>query len=62
MLTARYAKLLPGIRINVADPGMTATDLSGGHGHSLGGSVEAQELTGEAYQDTGTHQQDRLWH
>ena len=29
MLTARYARLLPGIRINVADPGMTATDLSG---------------------------------
>jgi NAD(P)-dependent dehydrogenase (short-subunit alcohol dehydrogenase family) len=32
MLTARYAKLLPGIRINAADPGMTATGLSGGHG------------------------------
>lgn len=29
MLTARYARLLQQIRINLADPGMTATDLSG---------------------------------
>ena len=35
MLTVRYARLLPGVRINVADPGMTATDLSGGQGHSV---------------------------
>ena len=35
MLTVRYARLLPGIRINAADPGMTATDLSGGQGHSV---------------------------
>lgn len=35
MLTVRYARLLPGIRINVADPGRTATDLSGGRGHSV---------------------------
>jgi NAD(P)-dependent dehydrogenase (short-subunit alcohol dehydrogenase family) len=35
MLTARLARLLPQIRINVADPGMTATDLSGGRGHSV---------------------------
>jgi NAD(P)-dependent dehydrogenase (short-subunit alcohol dehydrogenase family) len=35
MLTARFARLLPQIRINVADPGMTATDLSGGRGHSV---------------------------
>jgi len=33
MLTVRYAQSLPGIRINAADPGMTATDLSGGQGH-----------------------------
>lgn len=35
MLTVRYAQALPGIRINAADPGMTATDLSGGQGHSV---------------------------
>jgi len=28
----------------------------------LGGEVEAQELTGEAYLDVETEQQDRLWH
>lgn len=43
MLSARYAKLLPGIRINVADPGLTDTDLSRVEGHpgaGLGHSVE----------------------
>jgi NAD(P)-dependent dehydrogenase (short-subunit alcohol dehydrogenase family) len=35
MLTVRYAQSLPAIRINAADPGMTATDLNGGHGHSV---------------------------
>ena len=33
MLTTQYAKALPGIRFNVADPGYTATDLNGHHGH-----------------------------
>ena len=41
MLTARYAQLLPGIRINAADPGMTATDLSGGQGHSVAHGADA---------------------
>ncbi len=41
MLTARYAQLLPGIRINAADPGMTATDLSGGQGHSVEKGTDA---------------------
>jgi NAD(P)-dependent dehydrogenase (short-subunit alcohol dehydrogenase family) len=41
MLTVRYAQLLPGIRINSADPGMTATDLSGGHGHSVEDGTDA---------------------
>ncbi|MGC1239306.1 MAG: SDR family NAD(P)-dependent oxidoreductase [Acidimicrobiales bacterium] len=44
MLSARYAKLLPGIRINIADPGLTDTDLSRVEGHpgaGLGHSVEA---------------------
>ncbi|OLT20445.1 hypothetical protein BJF79_47270 [Actinomadura sp. CNU-125] len=28
----------------------------------LGGEVETQELTTEAYNETGEEQQDRLWH
>jgi NAD(P)-dependent dehydrogenase (short-subunit alcohol dehydrogenase family) len=32
MLTTQYAKGLPGIRINAADPGYTATDLNGHSG------------------------------
>lgn len=41
MLTARYARLLPHIRINTADPGMTATDLSSGQGHSVHDGTDA---------------------
>jgi NAD(P)-dependent dehydrogenase (short-subunit alcohol dehydrogenase family) len=41
MMTARLARLLPRIRINVADPGMTATDLSGGQGHSVHDGTDA---------------------
>ena len=32
MLTTQYAKALPGIRVNAADPGYTATDLNGHSG------------------------------
>ncbi|MEV7044559.1 SDR family NAD(P)-dependent oxidoreductase [Amycolatopsis sp. NPDC051061] len=32
MLTTQYAKAFPGIRINAADPGYTATDLNGHRG------------------------------
>ena len=41
MLTARFARLLPGIRINAADPGPTATDLSGGQGQSVRDGTDA---------------------
>jgi NAD(P)-dependent dehydrogenase (short-subunit alcohol dehydrogenase family) len=41
MLTVRYAQLLPGIRINAADPGLTATDLSRGQGHSVKDGTDA---------------------
>ena len=41
MLTARYARLPPSIRINAADPGQTATDLSSGQGHSLADGTDA---------------------
>jgi hypothetical protein len=30
--------------------------------HLLGGEIEAQELTAEAYVDVEEQQQDRLWH
>ncbi|OAN36748.1 SDR family NAD(P)-dependent oxidoreductase [Mycolicibacterium iranicum] len=33
MLTVQYAKALPDIRINVVDPGYTATDINGNSGH-----------------------------
>lgn len=33
MLTIQYAKALPGFRVNVVDPGYTATDLNGNSGH-----------------------------
>ncbi|SFD02991.1 SDR family NAD(P)-dependent oxidoreductase [Klenkia taihuensis] len=32
MLTVQYAKAFPGIRVNAADPGYTATDLNGNSG------------------------------
>ena len=32
-LTVQYAKNLPGMRVNVSDPGYTATDLNGHSGH-----------------------------
>ena len=32
-LTVQYAKNLPGMRVNVTDPGSTATDLNGHSGH-----------------------------
>jgi NAD(P)-dependent dehydrogenase (short-subunit alcohol dehydrogenase family) len=33
MLTTQYAKALPGIRVNAADPGYTATDFNGKSGY-----------------------------
>lgn len=41
MMTVHFATLLPNIRINVADPGLTATDLSGGQGHSVHDGTDA---------------------
>ncbi len=51
MLTARYARLLPHIRINIADPGMTATDLSGHRGHSVQDGTDA--IIAFAFADEG---------
>ncbi|MFJ9342198.1 SDR family NAD(P)-dependent oxidoreductase [Streptomyces sp. NPDC101733] len=33
MLTVQYARIYPGLRINVVDPGFTATDFNGHAGH-----------------------------
>jgi NAD(P)-dependent dehydrogenase (short-subunit alcohol dehydrogenase family) len=33
MLTVQYAKALPDIKVNVVDPGYTATDINGNSGH-----------------------------
>ena len=33
MLTSQYAKAIPEVRFNAADPGYTATDLNGHNGH-----------------------------
>jgi len=41
MMTVHFASLLPNIRINAADPGLTATDLSGGRGHSVRDGTDA---------------------
>ncbi|MFF4768781.1 SDR family NAD(P)-dependent oxidoreductase [Streptomyces sp. NPDC001255] len=41
MLTARLAIMLPNMRINAADPGLTATNLSEGHGQSVTDGTDA---------------------
>ena len=41
MMTVQFASLLPNIRINAADPGLIATDLSGGQGHSVHDGTDA---------------------
>jgi len=33
MITNQYARALPGIKVNAVEPGYTATDLTGHHGH-----------------------------
>ena len=35
MLTTQYAKELKDVKVNAADPGQTATDFTGGQGHSV---------------------------
>jgi NAD(P)-dependent dehydrogenase (short-subunit alcohol dehydrogenase family) len=41
MLTLRYAQSLPDIRVCSADPGMTATELSGGRGQPVEAGTDA---------------------
>jgi NAD(P)-dependent dehydrogenase (short-subunit alcohol dehydrogenase family) len=33
MITSQYSRALPGIQVNAADPGYTATDLNNNSGH-----------------------------
>jgi NAD(P)-dependent dehydrogenase (short-subunit alcohol dehydrogenase family) len=41
LMIVQFASLLPHIRINAADPGLTATDLSSGRGHSVHDGTDA---------------------
>ena len=41
MLTVQYAKLLPGMRVNAADPGLTATEFTGNSGHTVTEGADA---------------------
>ncbi|MDU4696487.1 MULTISPECIES: SDR family NAD(P)-dependent oxidoreductase [Paenibacillus] len=57
MLTVQYAKALPEIRINAADPGPTATDLNGHRGYqtvSEGTDVIVKLATLDGNGPTGT--------
>jgi NAD(P)-dependent dehydrogenase (short-subunit alcohol dehydrogenase family) len=40
MLTTQYAKELKDLRVNAVDPGQTATDFTGGLGHSVAEGAE----------------------
>ena len=57
MLTVKYAKLLPNMRVNAADPGYTKTDFNGGDGAytvAEGADVIVQLATLGADGPTGT--------
>ncbi|MEV5955816.1 SDR family NAD(P)-dependent oxidoreductase [Streptomyces sp. NPDC051987] len=41
MLTTQYAKELKDVKVNAADPGQTATDFTGGLGHSVAYGAES---------------------
>ncbi|MEU2337213.1 SDR family NAD(P)-dependent oxidoreductase [Streptomyces sp. NPDC006654] len=41
MLTTQYAKELKDVKVNAADPGQTATDFTGGLGHSVADGAQA---------------------
>jgi hypothetical protein len=43
-------------------PGMDCLQRTEELTRLLGGEVETQELTGEAYQDVAEQERDRLWH
>ncbi|MGW4948472.1 hypothetical protein ACWEOZ_43565 [Actinoplanes sp. NPDC004185] len=41
MLTMQYARTIPDIRFNAVDPGQSATDFTGGLGHSVQDGTDA---------------------
>lgn len=41
MLTTQYAKELKDVKVNAADPGQTATDFTGGVGHSVADGAQS---------------------
>jgi NAD(P)-dependent dehydrogenase (short-subunit alcohol dehydrogenase family) len=59
MLTVQYAKAFPEIRINVVDPGYTATDLNSNRGHQTvteGTDIIVKLATMDSDGPTGTFQ------
>jgi NAD(P)-dependent dehydrogenase (short-subunit alcohol dehydrogenase family) len=61
MLTVEYAKAVPEVKFNAAEPGLTATDLTGGHGGqsvAAGAEVIVRLATIGKDGPTGTFQQN----
>jgi NAD(P)-dependent dehydrogenase (short-subunit alcohol dehydrogenase family) len=61
MLTVEYAKAVPEVKFNAAEPGLTATDLTGGHGGQSvaeGAEVIVRLATIGKDGPTGTFQQN----
>lgn len=59
MLTVQYAKALPGMRVNVVDPGYTATDLNQHRGHQTveeGAEIIVKMARLDQHGPTGTFQ------
>ncbi|HEX7306857.1 SDR family NAD(P)-dependent oxidoreductase [Lentzea sp.] len=56
MLTAQYAKELKDVKVNAADPGQTATDFTGGLGHTVAEGAEAVVALATIGQDGPTGQ------
>lgn len=59
MLTVQYARALPKLRINVVEPGYTATDLNGNRGHQTveeGTEIIVRMATVGPEGPTGTYQ------
>lgn len=56
MLTTQYARELKDVKINAADPGQTATDFTGGLGHSVAEGAESIVTLGTIGPDGPTGQ------
>jgi NAD(P)-dependent dehydrogenase (short-subunit alcohol dehydrogenase family) len=62
MLTAQYAKALPGMRVNCVDPGYTATDFNQHRGHKTveqGAEAIVRMALLDASGPTGTYVDDQ---